>query len=138
MGMTVRSRMWAPMTGLLAGCAPNAAEQRGLRPGDTQVVAQWVMTSDRTGPYFAAESQIAKASEGLYFEDGNDVGGGYFNVYLYTDHVPETVAHLIDMERAGKVPRNLRIGVAVYKGGDRSDWTYRPAHPATLTLFGVF
>src|SRR5258706_16397699 len=78
----------------LAGCGPSASEQRGVKPGDIQVVAQWLLPGDDGAParagdfksvaamarYFKAEAVIEKAGGGVYFEDGNDVGSGTFNV----------------------------------------------------------
>jgi hypothetical protein len=124
--------------------------ERGIQPNDTQIVAQWLLPPpaiDQQGlwarvrgilslyRYFRVESAIERAAEGLYFEDGNDIGSGTFNVFIYTDQVDRTVARLIDLERSGKVPVGLRIGVAQYKNKERTDWTYSVAYPPTLTNF---
>jgi hypothetical protein len=124
--------------------------ERGILPNDTKIVAQWLLPSpaiDQQGllarvkgilslyRYFRAEAAIERAAEGLYFEDGNDIGSGTFNVFIYTDQVDRTVARLIDLERSGKVPVGLRIGVAQYKNQERTDWTYSVAYPPTLTNF---
>jgi hypothetical protein len=83
------------------------------------------------------EGVIERESGGLYFEDGNDVGSGTCNVYLYTDQIDQTVGRLVGLARAGRLPTDLRIGVAVYKDNERKDWTYRVAYPATLAKFDL-
>ncbi len=135
----------------LAGCTQSDSELRGPRAGDTQVVAQWLVPSDGARPgfvgglksvapmqrYFQAERAIEGASRGVYFEDGNDAGGGTFNVYLFTDRVGATAAQLIALEREGKIPAGLRIGVAQYTDPQRKDWTYKAYYPAGLARFDV-
>jgi hypothetical protein len=136
----------------LVGCAPSASSVRGLKAGDVQVVAQWVLPTDpklnggslgglkslvRLQRYFRAEEAIEKASDGLYFEDGNDVGGRTFNVFIYTDRVDDSVARLIQLERSGKLPPGLRIGVAQYRDREHKDWDYKAYHPAGVTRFAL-
>ena len=136
---------------VFGGCAQSASQARGLKPGDLQVVAQWLLPSGGSSPgpvdavksaammqrYFKAERAIEKESGGAYFEDGNDVGGGAFNVYLYTDKVDATVAQLIALEHQGKIAAGLRIGVAQYTDAQRKDWTYKAYYPAGLTRFDI-
>jgi hypothetical protein len=86
---------------------------------------------------FQGEGVIEKESSGLYFEDGNDIGGGTCNVYLYTDHIDATISRLVTLVHAGRLPRDLRIGVAMYKNSRHTDWTYRVAYPATLIKFDL-
>jgi hypothetical protein len=83
------------------------------------------------------EREIGRASGGLYFEDGNDIGSGNCNIYLYTDRVDETVRRFISLAKAGNLPKDLRIGVAVYTNVRRTDWTYRVAYPSTLARFDL-
>jgi plasmid stabilization system protein ParE len=47
--------------------------------------------------------------------------------YLYTNQIDQTVARLGSMARSGRLPSDLRFGVAVYKRAARADWTYRVA-----------
>lgn len=136
----------------LSSCAPGPSVARGRKPNDTQVVAQWSLAA--AGPpqhglagfggatsavdrCLHAESVIEKESGGVYFEDGNDIGGGMCNIYLYTNRVDETVARLVGLTRAHRLPSDLRVGVAVYKNSERSDWTYRVAYPSTLARFDL-
>jgi hypothetical protein len=105
---------------------------------DTQIVVQWSLSDAKDlRSYFAAEEAISEAAGDLYFEDGNDVGQGAFNVYLYSARVDATVAQLVAMGKAGKIPADFRIGVAVYKDAAHTDWTYRAAYPAGLKAFSL-
>jgi hypothetical protein len=126
---------------LLAACS-SGGSARPVTASDVQVVAQWVLPEG--GPsrsnlpaYFRAESVIDRASEGLYVEDGNDVGGGVFNVFLYTERVDDTVARLVALERSGKLPSGLRVGVARYKDPEHTDWDFIPRHPFDLKHFDL-
>ncbi len=140
------------LIGLAVPLSSCGSAHRGLKPNDTQVVAQWSLSvgppaqrgsSGFGGAIGAAnrclqfERRIEQESGGLYFEDGNDIGSGTCNVYLYTDQIDETVARLVSMARSGRLPSDLRIGVAVYKDAARTDWTYRVAYPPTLTRFDL-
>ena len=126
----------------LCACSPS----RGIRPNDTQVVAQW-LTDDRVNTVMdvigrgfrniCTEHAIERACGDLCFDDGNDVGGGIFNVYLYTQDVPSTVRMLVRLEKAGDIPLGLRIGVARYKDKDRRDWTYEGVYPSDLKAFDL-
>lgn len=128
----------------LALCA--CSQSRGMRPNDTQVVAQWLVNDDadtflavvtRGFRNVSTEQVIDGACNETCFDDGNDVGSGTFNVYLYTQDVSATVRLLVSLESAGRIPPGLRIGVAQYKDGQRRDWTYRAAYPAWLTSFDL-
>lgn len=125
----------------LTACA--CSQSRGIRPNDTQVVAQW-HTNDGVTSWFSlirlqirnfrTEWTIENACRDTCFDDGNDVGSGTVNVYLYTQDVPSTVRMLVGLENAGKVPGALRIGVAWYKDA-RRDWTYEGVYPKGLKTF---
>ena len=130
----------------LAFCGTSKADDR--KPMDTQVVVQWDMTSPpgftdpaaakrRLDAYFSAEEVISDAGGDLYFEDGNDIGGGVFNVFVYSDRVGDTVARIIALDRAGKFPKGTKIGVAIYKDASRKDWAFRAAYPADLKTFSL-
>jgi hypothetical protein len=86
---------------------------------------------------FHAEDELDRASGDLYFEDGNDIGGGTFNVYLYTQRIDATVQKIIELERLGRIPAGARIGVAQYSNAQRTDWTYKPVWPAGLKSFDI-
>jgi hypothetical protein len=129
----------------LSACSPTASQLRGLKPGDTQVVVQWPLgAKNGLGELFAlnrclhAERVVERASGDIYFEDGNDVGGGLCNVYLYTSDIDATVGRVIALENSGKIPVGVQIGVAIYKDRALKDWTYKPAYPRGLKSFGVF
>ncbi len=42
---------------------------------------------------------------------------------------------LIALERAGDIPKGLRIGVQHFTNARRDDWTYDPVHPPGLGEF---
>jgi hypothetical protein len=128
----------------------HAAPARSLRPDEVQIIAQWstpmtrpakgypfdlLSVFDMTQGCIPAEQAISRQAGELYFDDGNDVGGGKCNVYLYTDKPNETVARLAAMESAGLLPSGIRVGVARYKNSTHTDWTYAPAYPANLKRF---
>jgi hypothetical protein len=125
--------------GFLAACS----QSRGIRPGDTQIVAQWTtenLTSATTTAAverMATEMRIGWACEHVCFDDGNDIGGGAYDIYLYTADVPETVKLLVQLERTRRLPRGLRIGIAKYKDNRHTDWTYAAAFPSTLKAFDL-
>jgi hypothetical protein len=129
---------------LLALCA--CSPSRGIRPNDRQVVAQW-LTSDHASSALGVigrgfqnvwtERAIEKACESLCFDDGNDVGSGTFNVYLYTQDAPSTVQMLIGLEKAGSIPPGLRIGVARYRDKGGRDWIYEGVYPPKLQTFDL-
>src|SRR2546423_15276374 len=127
----------APLA-LVAACS----QPRGIRPGDTQVVAQWI-TSDlpaSRGSTAAAlirgissafarislENRVDRACRDNCFLDGNDIGSGTYNLYLYTGDVAATVKVLVELERANRLPAGLRIGGAKYTDAEHRNWTYEP------------
>jgi hypothetical protein len=134
---------------VLAACSPS----RGIRPGDTQVVAQWIESEPtHTKKSFAliveqfwfllnqmrTEPRIDSACETVCFLDGNDIGSGTYNVYLYTDNTSETVKRIVALEQSCRIPPGLRIGVAKYKDSAHKDWTYEAVYPRGLKHFEVF
>jgi hypothetical protein len=104
--------------------------------GTTQIVVQWVRSIDLMHVQSILDDDGAKAG---YDSDGNDVGGGAENFYIYADDAAaDGVVHrLIGMETRKMLPEGMRIGVAVYKDAKRKDWTYRPAYPAGLKTFDI-
>jgi len=115
---------------LLAGCG---ASSRPARPDDTQVVAQWRLKSD--GGWFWSirefvwENRIDSACGALCNFDGNEIGQGKVNLFLYTEDVPGTVKMLVNLESAGKLPAGMQVGVARYKDKARKDWDYISVYP---------
>jgi hypothetical protein len=119
--------------GFLAACS----QPRGTKPGDTQLVAQWT-TYNLTASTMTArieramtDARIGWACGRVCFVDGNDLGGGVYNIRVHTQNVPETVKLLIQLEQTRRLPRGLRIGVR------RADGTYAPAYPSTLKIFDI-
>ncbi|MDR3525669.1 MAG: hypothetical protein P4L57_00200 [Rhizomicrobium sp.] len=106
----------------------------------TQIVVQW-LNGGNDGPsvahLFDAENRLENESSGLYIVDGNDIGGGTFNVFIYADdaQVDVVVHKLIAMH--DQLPNGMRIGVAVYKDAQRKDWTFRPVYPDGLREFYI-
>ena len=130
---------------LVALSAEPAMAQTANQDNRTQIVAQWLMTSNSGGFWTSLwdgnkciniDQALDNDSGNLYFDDGNDVGAGTCN-YLYTTQVSETVAFLIGLEKQGKLPTGLRIGVAKYTKKDHSDWVYIPAYPPGLSKFDI-
>ncbi len=135
------------MAGLVAACGPTPTPR-----GETEIVAQWspprqaparTLTDAATQltvriPYYMAATWIGLAGGSLYSENGNDSGGGLFSVYLETRSVDQTVARLAALERAGRLPTGMRVGVAVYINKARTDWTYRAVYPLGLAYFSQF
>ena len=132
------------MAGLVAACGPTRTPR-----GDTEIVAQWSPPRGAPArtlidaatqltvrvPYQMAAFWIALAGGSLYSENGNDSGGGPFNVYLVSRKVDQAVARLVALERAGRLPAGMRIGVAVYIDKAHTDWTYRGVYPPGLAYF---
>jgi hypothetical protein len=119
--------------GFLAACS----QSRGVKPGDTRLVAQWT-TYNLTASTFTArierattEARIAWACGNVCFVDGKDVGGSAYNIYLYTQDVPGTVKLLVRLEQTRRLPRGLQIGIR------HADRTYAPAYPSTLRNFDI-
>ena len=84
------------------------------------------------------ESRIDRMCRDMCYLDGNDIGSGTYNLYLYTGDVTETVKRLIDLQQSQKIPSGMRIAVAKYKNRDRTDWIYEPVYPHTLKQFDLF
>jgi len=128
--------------GFLIGCYESP---RGIKEGDTQVIAQWLLEKDTEGGVlvgledaltrFRMEERIYKACGETCFLDGNDFGSGTYNLFLYTDDISGTVDLLVDLLGKKQVLPGLRIGVAKYTNSERTDWTYEPVFPATLREF---
>lgn len=142
-GVALRAGSWALVLTVICACSP---QPRGIRPNDTQVVAQWLLTSSPSSIVDAAElgirnlqteEAIGNACSNVCFGDGNDMGGGAFNVYLYTRDVPATVRLLERLEKSGNIPDGLRIGVAHYKDKSRRDWSYVGVFPRGLKVFNL-
>jgi hypothetical protein len=85
----------------------------------------------------ALETRVDWACKNVCSLDGNDIGSGTYNLYLYTQDVPETVRRLVELEQAHRIPPGLGIGVAKYKDSQRKDWTYEPVYPPTLKYFDI-
>ena len=133
---------------MLTACS----QPRGIKPGDTQVVAQWVLDDSDGGKGSFAnalseishmfermtlEAKVDAACKEVCFLDGNDIGGGTYNLYLYTQDVRSTVKLLVDLEDAHRIPPNLRIGVARYADREHKNWTYDPVYPQGLQSFDI-
>ncbi|MEI9932858.1 MAG: hypothetical protein WDM89_20555 [Rhizomicrobium sp.] len=85
----------------------------------------------------AMESRVDRACASICSFDGNDIGSGTYNLYLYTEDVPATVKLLIELENSGGISHGLRIGVAKYTDTHHNDWTYQAVYPATLKAFDL-
>jgi len=85
----------------------------------------------------AGESRIENACSDVCFLDGNDIGSGTYNVYLYTRNVSETVSRMVRLQAAGKLTPGMRIAVAEYKDKQHRDWSYRPVYPPGLKSFAL-
>ena len=149
--ISIRGARTTPAVGLLllvaaavvtlSACGKSAAPASDVSK-KTQIVVQWV-----DGPNALSTWQVFRlqgvfddrADQGGYFSDGNDVGSGTQNFYLYADdnRVDSVVQFVIAMERDKQVPDGMRIGVAVYKDAKRKDWAYRAVYPSTLTHFNI-
>lgn len=135
----MRAYVGAVLALMLAACG---LEGRRPMPTDTQIVAQWPLTDTATPldlqRYFAAELLIERECGQVCSVDGNDVGGGVFNVFLYSNDVDATVAVLRRLRDAGRIPEDMRVGVADYTNADRTDWVYSPVYPDGLASFDPF
>jgi hypothetical protein len=131
----------ALVVALIAGCG-GASEPRAESAAETQVVAQWLLSAEATPldvqQYFAAELVIEGECGDVCYVDGNDIGSGTFNVFLYAQDVDAAVALLRRLHESGRLPRGMRVGVADYTNAERTDWTYRPVYPDDLTSFSPF
>ena len=128
-------------SGTLSACGKPAAPGPDVSKR-TQIIVQWV-----DGPNALSRWQVFRlqgvfddrADQGGYFSDGNDVGGGTQNFYLYADdsRVDSVVHFVIGMQQEKQLPDGMRIGVAAYKDAKRKDWTYRAVYPSTLKHFDI-
>ncbi len=104
--------------------------------GKTQIIVQW---DDSQAQHLMHLQTVFDDQAGKlgYESDGNDVGGGVINFYLYTDDtsVQSLIPQLVALQNQGALPLGMRIGTAVYKDAKRKNWTYRPAYPAQLKSF---
>lgn len=132
----------------LAACS----QPREIRRDDTQVVAQWLIsdppaTESRIGIIMGAitsgienmamENRVDRACGNVCTLDGNDIGSGTYNLYLYTNNVSATVKLLVELENSGRIRHGLRIGAAKYTDKSHRDWTYQAMYPAWLKTFDV-
>ncbi len=132
------------LASLVVACGPARTPR-----GDTEIVAQWSPPRGAPAralidaatqltvriPYQMAAIRIGLAGGSLYSENGNDSGGGLFNVYLKSHKADQTVARLVSLARAGRLPPGMRIGVAVYLDRAHTDWNYRGVYPPGLAYF---
>lgn len=110
--------------------------------GRTQIIVQWVDGPKSLSSFGVLRVQgilDGHASAIGYDSDGNDVGSGTQNFYLYADdrRVNEVANRLIALRNSGELPDGMRIGAAVYKDSKRKDWSYRPLYPSTLKHFDI-
>ncbi|MFZ1991108.1 MAG: hypothetical protein WAW96_15215 [Alphaproteobacteria bacterium] len=121
-----------------SACSQSESDRRGIKPGDTQIVAQW-LTKDLPIGLFAgvSDDRIAKACHTLCFVDGNDVGSGTCNIYVYAGDVQSTVNLLIALEHKKQLPTKMRIGVAHYTDAGHKNWTYEAVYPAGSRQFSL-
>ena len=111
----------------------------GAQAGTTQIVVQWVDGTNSLSVFRVQGALDDHAQQSGYDSDGNDVGSGTTNFYLYADdkRVDAVVQELISMQKQKLLPDGMRIGVAEYKDAKRKDWSYRPVYPVTLKHFDI-
>ena len=102
----------------------------------TQIVAQWSDDADFDFLAAIAERLITSARD-TYEVDGHDVGSGTFNVFIYADDakVDAAIALVIQLCKEGVIPPEMKLGVAVYQDVERTEWTFRPEYPPSLSEF---
>ena len=133
----------AAVAGMLSACERSGTgTDKTDYSNKTQIVVQWV-----DGPRELSAWQVFRlqgvfddrAEQGGFISDGNDVGSGTQNFYLYADdeRADAAVRYVIAMRQKGELPEGMRIGVAVYKDAARKDWSYRVAYPDTLKHFDI-
>jgi hypothetical protein len=85
------------------------------------------------------ESILEAHENDLYFVDGNDVGSGTINFFLYArdENVDATVNAVVRLYEQKLLPDGMRVGVAAYKNEARSDWDFRPVFPVGLEQFNI-
>ncbi|HEY1707632.1 MAG TPA: hypothetical protein VGG10_05165 [Rhizomicrobium sp.] len=133
---------------VLAACS----QPRDIRSDDTQVVAQWVVGDPTSAESrfkvfvdaatsgienMTMENRIDQACGELCDLDGNDIGSGTYNLYLYTENVSATVKLLVQLEKSGRIHNGLRIGVAKYLDKRHQNWTYEAVYPPALKAFDL-
>lgn len=95
-----------------------------------QIVLQWKLEDVNIWlDFFWLETRLEHEAQGLYVVDGNDVGGGMFNVYLLTGTPDPAVRRVLELFKANRLRPNLRIAVAENYSPDRRNWTYRLVFP---------
>jgi len=88
--------------------------------GRTQIVLLW-LDSGRSSMGLRdigkVEDALESVSSGRFIVDGHDVGGGTVNVSLYADdsNVDAAIALVIRLFEQGKLPKEMRIGRAIYE-----------------------
>lgn len=120
------------------------------RGQETQIVVQWL--DDTKAPItappsaisllnkmtssFSLERVLETNSNNLYWVDGDDIGSGTYNIYLFARDPEAAVRRVIELFEDGRLRPGMRIGVAEYNA-ERTDWTYRPAFPPGLDNFNI-
>ena len=131
----------------LAACSPESS--RAPRAGDTQLAVQWPMASVPAeneqlaylpgfGPVnrlYRARDEIVGAGGDLYSVGDTEARGAVFNIYVYSDRVDATVQRLVQLEKQGKVPAAMRIGVADPLAATGEPAAYHVAWPVDLKTF---
>ena len=127
---------------LLAQLVLHATTTGTAMAGSTQIVVQWL-----DGPAGLSTTQMFKVQGAFddnaerygYDSDGNDVGSGTTNFFLYAEdgRVDAVVQSVVLMHQQMLLPDGMRIGVAVYEDADRSNWHFRAAYPADLADFDI-
>ena len=119
---------------------------------ETQIVVQWIDDSEipqdeKDEPLdllrtltdnFALELALENQSNNLYWVDGNDIGSGTYNVFLFSKQPDAAVRRVIEIFETGQLRPGMRIGVAEYTNAERTDWTYRAVYPPDLEEFKPF
>jgi hypothetical protein len=117
----------------------------------TQIVVQWLDETSipqdgslsaadlltQLSGNFRLESTLENESQGLYEVDGNDIGSGTYNIFLYAVDPDLAVQRVIKIFENGRLRPGIRIGVAQYTNEDRTDWVYRAAYPPELENFEI-
>ena len=125
---------------ILPSFAPST-EAMPNRARDTQIVVQWPTDDVDTDPRssgvtrvfelargllaikrpFGLEDTLQSEAAGAYWDSGNDIGSGAFNVYLYAADPDRAVNRVVAVSKAGKLIPGMRIGVAHNKNVARTD-----------------
>jgi hypothetical protein len=96
-----------------------AMEAKIAMAGRTQVVLQWLDAgrgSMDLRDIKNVEDALESVSSGRFIVDGHDVGSSTVNVFLYADGSKVDAAILVvtRLFERGKLPREMRIGRAIY------------------------